>query len=81
MEKIGINIEKLDKLLRDPETSSCIFLPHMGREWQLMAEHIVNAASFALKSQDIEKLKVLDLEAETCLTAWKEKTEKRSKKQ
>ena len=69
MDKIGINIEKLDKILRESKK------PTMGRKWQLEAEHIVNIAEFSKRKSDWEKLSELDLMAQKMVKAWESKNQ------
>ncbi len=67
MDKIGINVEKLDKIIRESKK------PTMGREWQLNSEHIVNSAEFSMRKSDWEKLTELDLMAHEMVKAWESK--------
>ena len=63
MEMIGTNIEELDTVLRTQTPPT----PQPLIDWQLEAEHVVNAAEFAKRKNEIEKLRELDDEAKRLL--------------
>lgn len=59
MEVIGENIEKLQTLINTP----MIPPPNWIRKWQTEAEHVLFLAHLAKDRNDLNQLKVLDLEA------------------
>lgn len=59
MEVIGKNIEKLQTLINTP----MIPPPNWIRKWQTEAEHVLFLAHLAKDHNDLNQLKVLDLEA------------------
>jgi hypothetical protein len=69
MELIGVNIERLDKLLRTPDGLTRQLENAPSRKWQLEAEHVVNAAQFAKEHNDLDDLRIIDTEAVRLLDA------------
>ena len=69
MKVVGVNIERLDKLLRTPDGLTGELNNPLTRTWQLEAEHVVNAAHFAKTRNDLDELRRLDAEAVRLLDA------------
>ena len=69
MERLGVNIERLDKLLRTPDGLTQQLENAPSRKWQLEAEHVVNAAHFAKDRNELDELRILDTEAVRLLDA------------
>tara|TARA_Y100000590_G_scaffold72832_1_gene80043 strand:- start:4760 stop:5335 length:576 start_codon:yes stop_codon:yes gene_type:complete len=62
-ELVGINIQRLDKLLRTPDGLTQQLKNAPSEKWQLEAEHVLNAAHFAKDRNDLDELRILDTEA------------------
>ena len=69
MAMVGVNIERLEKLLRTPDGLTQQLKNAPSRKWQLDAEHVVNAAHFAKTRNDLDELRILDTEAVRLLDA------------
>lgn len=65
MEKVGINIEKMQELINTP----MIPPPVWASEWQTEAEHILFLANNAKDKGDIDELRELDHEAARMVTS------------
>lgn len=65
MEKVGINIEKLQELINTPMNPP----PIWARNWQTEAEHILFLAHKAKDKSDIDELRDLDQEAARMVTS------------
>ena len=60
MEKIGLNIEQLQKMIRTPLSPP----PSWIRNWQLEAEHLLHLAHMAKDAGDMEQLREIDMESQ-----------------
>ncbi|MEN8714177.1 MAG: hypothetical protein ABF384_04665 [Verrucomicrobiales bacterium] len=71
MEKVGINIEKMQEMINTPLVPP----PDWIRKWQTEAEHLLYLAHTAKEAGDLERLKEVDGEAERIVASRKSKTE------